>query len=222
MHLEDLKSTLAAIREIENASSSTQLDGDDLYRLRNPVTEELDVDDKYFRLSLDMYLILTNAPQETYRKLVVAFLRCHPEAKGRLLSYDQIKRRVKDLTGIVPIKDDMCVNSCMAYTGPYKHLNACLKCPEPRYDPAVLHSSGGKIKKPRQSMTTIPIGPQIQALWSHRLSAEKMSYRQQATDTLLGQTEFAGCPLRLYRRRGLSHGRCTTSQFTRHCPDVLC
>ena len=36
-------------------------------------------------------------------------------------------------------------------------------------------------------MTTIPIGPQIQALWSHRLSAEKMSYRQQATNILLNQ-----------------------------------
>jgi len=152
-HLEDLKSTLAAIREIENASSSAQFEGDDLYRLRNPVTEELDVDDQYFRLSLDMYLILANAPQETYRELVAALLRCHPEAKGRLLSYDQVKRRVKNLTGIVPIKDDMCVNTCMAYTGPYKHLTTCLKCPEPRYDPDLLRSSGSIIKKPHQSMT---------------------------------------------------------------------
>ena len=190
IHLEDLKNTLKAIKEIKNASSSTQFEGDDLFHLRNPVTEELDINDQYFRLSLDMYLILTNAPQETYRKLIAAFLRCHPEAKGRLLSYDQIKRRVKNLTGIVPIHDDMCVNTCMAYTGPYKHLTTCLKCPEPRYDPEILRSSNGKIKKPRQSMTTIPIGPQIQALWSHRLSAEKMSYRQRATDTLLGQTEL--------------------------------
>ncbi|KAF9642967.1 hypothetical protein BDM02DRAFT_3104994 [Thelephora ganbajun] len=189
-HLGDLKDTLAAIREISNASLDAQFEGDDLDRLRNPVEEELDIDDQYFRLSLDMYLILANAPQETYRELVAALLRFHPEAKGKLLSYDQIKRRVKDLTGIVPIYDNMCINSCMAFTGPYKDLDACLECLEPRHDPAVLRSSGSAIKKPRQSMTTIPIGPQIQALWSHRLSAEKMGYRQRVTDALLDQLEL--------------------------------
>ena len=78
----------------------------------------------------------------------------------------------------------------MAFTGPYKNLETCLECHEPRYDPVTLKSSNGKTKKPRKSMTTIPIGPQIQALWSHRLSAEKMSYRKQVTDTLLGQTKL--------------------------------
>ena len=189
-HLDDLKDTLAAIEEIKNASLDAQFGEDDLYCLRNPIEEELDIDDRYIRLSLDMYLILTNVSQETYRELVAAFLRCHPEAKGRLLSYDQIRRRVKNLTGIVPIYDDMCVNSCMAFTGPYKHFDTCIECPEPRYDQAILHSSNGTVKKPRLSMTTIPIGPQIQALWSHRSSAEKMGYRQRVTDTLLGQVEL--------------------------------
>ena len=176
VHLEDLKNTIAAIREIQNTSSSTQFEEDDLFRLRNPVMEELDINDQYFHYSLDMYLILTNASQETYRQLVIAFLRCRPEAKGRLLSYNQIKCRVKDLTGIIPIQDDMCVNSCMAFTGPHKHLETCLKCPEPRYDPIILKSSNGAVKKPCQSVTTIPIGPQIRVLWSHQLSAEKMAH----------------------------------------------
>ena len=187
MHLDSLRNTVLAIGEIRNASLDTQFEEDDLARLRNPTEEELDINDPYFRLSLDMYIILTNVPQEKYRELVAAFTRCHPDSKGRLLSYDQIKRRVKNLTGIIPLYDDMCINSCMAFTGPFKDLDTCLKCPEPRYDPVILQSSGGEIKKPRHSMTTIPIGPQIQALWSHRLSAEKMNYRKQVTDTLLGQ-----------------------------------
>jgi hypothetical protein len=191
-HLEDLRNTLELIKEIRSASLDTQFGEDDLARLRNPTEEELDIDDRYFRLSLDMYLILSNTPQETYRELVAAFLRCHPEASGRLLSYDQIKRRMKNLTGIVPIYDDMCINSCMAFTGPYKDLETCLKCQESRHDQTILRSSNGKIKKPRQSVTTIPIGPQIQALWSHRLSAQKMSYRQRVTDTLLSQDQFPG------------------------------
>ena len=189
-HLDDLKDTLAAIEEIKNASLDAQFGEDDLYCLQNPIEEELDIDDRYIRLSLDMYLILTNVSQEMYRELVAAFLRCHPEAKGRLLSYDQIRHRVKNLTGIVPIYDDMCVNSCMAFTSPYKHFDTCIECLEPHYDQAILHSSNGTVKKPRLSMTTIPIGPQIQALWSHRSSAEKMGYRQQVTDTLLGQVEL--------------------------------
>lgn len=187
VHLEGLRDTVAMIKEIENASLAVQFGEDDLADLKNPTQEELDINDKYFRLSLEMYLILSNVSQEIYRKLVAAFIKCNPEAKGRLLSYDQIKRRVKNLTGIVPIQDDMCVKTCMAFTGPYKDLDMCLECGESRYDPVLLHSSNNKNKKPRQSMTTIPIGPQIQALWSHRLSAEKMSYRQQVTETLLSQ-----------------------------------
>ncbi|KAF9644361.1 hypothetical protein BDM02DRAFT_3131806 [Thelephora ganbajun] len=189
VYLDDLKDTLVAIREIRNASLNTQFDEDDLANLRNPTKEELDINDCYFHLSLDMYLILTNAPQETYCEPVSAFLRCHPEVKGRLLSYDQIKCRVKNLTSIIPIHDNMCINSCMAFTSPYKDLDSCLKCLEYCYDPVLLHSSNGATKKPQQSMTTIPIGPQIQALWSHHLSAEKMSYWEQITETLLNQDE---------------------------------
>ena len=93
-HHNGLKDTLTTIEEIRNASLDAQFE------------EELDIDDRYLRLSLDMYLILADISQEMYRELVAACLRCHPEAKGRLLSFDQIKRRVKNLTGIVPIHDD--------------------------------------------------------------------------------------------------------------------
>ena len=94
-HHNGLKDTLTTIEEIRNASLDAQFE------------EELDIDDRYLRLSLDMYLILADVSQEMYRELVAACLRCHPEAKGRLLSFDQIKRRVKNLTGIVPIHDDV-------------------------------------------------------------------------------------------------------------------
>ena len=94
-HHNGLKDTLTTIEEIRNASLDAQFE------------EELDIDDRYLRLSLDMYLILADVSQEMYRELVAVCLRCHPEAKGRLLSFDQIKRRVKNLTGIVPIHDDV-------------------------------------------------------------------------------------------------------------------
>ena len=81
--------------------------------------------------------------------------------------------------------------SCMAFTSPYKDLDVCLECKEPCYNPVLLCSSNGEIKKPWQSMTIIPIGPQIQALWSHCLSAEKMGYWEWVTNTLLSQAELS-------------------------------
>ena len=111
VHLDSLKDTLAALREIRNASLDTQLEEDDLTHLRNPTEEELDINDPYFQLSLDMYIILTNVSQETYHDLLTAFLWCHPEAKGRLLLYDQVKCRIKNLTRIIPLHDDLCINS---------------------------------------------------------------------------------------------------------------
>ena len=189
-HLNSLKDTVAVINKIRNASLDIQFNNDDLAHLKNLTEEELNIDNLYFQLSLDMYIILMNVLQETYCELIAAFLWCHPEAKGRLLSYDQIKHYVKNLTGVTPIHNNMCIKSCMVFTSPYKDLNTCLKCSEPRYDPIILCSSNGAIKKPQQSMMTIPIGPQIQALWSHYLSVEKMSYQDQITDTLLNMDEL--------------------------------
>ena len=34
-------------------------------------------------------------------------------------SYHQIKKYVAELSGVCSIKDDMCINSCIAYTGPW-------------------------------------------------------------------------------------------------------
>ena len=38
-----------------------------------------------------------------------------------ILSFDQVKRRIQHLSGVVPIEHDMCPESCVAYTGPYDH-----------------------------------------------------------------------------------------------------
>lgn len=37
------------------------------------------------------------------------------------------------LTGILEVQDDMCVNSCIAYTGPFEDLRECPHCGESRY-----------------------------------------------------------------------------------------
>ncbi|PBK90363.1 hypothetical protein ARMGADRAFT_1046875 [Armillaria gallica] len=50
-----------------------------------------------------------------------------------MLSYYQVLRRIWDLSGVVPIAHDMCVKSCMAYTGVFSQLVSCKFCNEPRY-----------------------------------------------------------------------------------------
>lgn len=36
------------------------------------------------------------------------------------MSFDQVRRRLLWLSGVVPLEHDMCPNTCVAYTGPYE------------------------------------------------------------------------------------------------------
>jgi hypothetical protein len=50
-----------------------------------------------------------------------------------LLSEYKVETLVRKVTGIVPIKDDMCVDSCLAFTGPFKDDIHCRTCGKDRY-----------------------------------------------------------------------------------------
>jgi hypothetical protein len=86
-----------------------------------------------------------------------------------LLSFDQVKRRVGWLSGVVPMEYDMCPKSCAAFTGPYSDLEACPRCSEPRYVP-------GSTTKAQKRFSTIPIGPVIQAFYGSRMYSKEMHY----------------------------------------------
>jgi len=59
----------------------------------------------------------------------------------------------------------MCVNSHIAFTGAYTHLEKCPRCGQSHYDGAKLAKSGGKKKVPRKVSTTCYVSPQLQARW---------------------------------------------------------
>jgi hypothetical protein len=107
------------------------LDKEVLQRLRQLLTEPLDVNDPDLRLSLDLFLSCSNASEETYHSSRAAILRCHPDDK--VLSYARIKSKMAELSGVVPILHHMCINSCAAFTGPFADLAECLICHEARY-----------------------------------------------------------------------------------------
>ncbi len=96
-----------------------------------------------------------------------------------------VKERIKEITGVYPLMHDMCPNTCMAYTGPFSELDSCTKCSTPRYNPEVLATSGGIRKFLNIGFVTLPIGPQLQAIWRTPEGARNMRYRQISQDQCL-------------------------------------
>jgi len=86
----------------------------------------------------------------------------------------------------------MCVKSCIAYTGPFVDLNACPLCSEPRYDQFCLESSSGLEKVPCQEFHTIPIGPQLQALYRSPESASCAHYLRSESHCMHAELDHAG------------------------------
>ncbi|KAJ3006434.1 hypothetical protein NUW54_g3936 [Trametes sanguinea] len=98
-----------------------------------------------------------------------AILELHPD--DDIPSYDQIRRKVADLTGIHALQTAMCVNLCVIYTGPFVDLRECPHCKEPRYNSLSLNR-GSLV--PRRMFHTFPIRPQIQAMWLSSENAQLM------------------------------------------------
>jgi hypothetical protein len=183
---DDIKLALSFITLLQNASledDGMRLDPDVYDRLLHPPQEELDLHDPDLRLALDLFLAVGNSSQETYISVRKAIRRRYPEED--VLTYDQIKRRVAQLSGVVPLVHDMCVKTCVAYVGPFRDLDTCPYCGELRYDPIKLAASDGKTKVARREFHTMPIGPQLQALWRNKDSAQRMRYRDIRTEEIL-------------------------------------
>ena len=171
-HLKDMKLAMEFIQALQEASlDDSNLDKDIIERLRNPPTFPADVRNPDLQLGLRLFLAMVNSSQQTYASSREAIMIRHPD--DQVPSFDQIKRSIADITGVVPIIEHMCPNSCLAYTGPFASLDICPECGEQRYD-----DTG---RTPRQEFYTIPLGPLLQALWRDRRSAERMSYRKRKT-----------------------------------------
>ena len=79
----------------------------------------------------------------------------------------------------------MCINSCTAYTGPLSDRETCPFCSAPCYNPVMLEQSAGKRKVAQQEFHTMPIGPQLQALYHSKESMEKMHYGEDKLDEIM-------------------------------------
>ncbi|KAF5368205.1 hypothetical protein D9757_011314 [Collybiopsis confluens] len=187
--IEDIRIADEFIELLKNASLDNDgLEEHTLYRLRNPLENLPDELDHYTRLSIDMYLAITHASESTYNDIRDAIQRCFPDAK--ILSYYKVKNFIADITGVVAVKHDMCINSCHAFTGPFQNLEQCRYCHEPRYNPDHLHLTGEKV--PRQQFGTILLGPQLAAIRRSSEGAEARMYRTRKLREIDAAIDTAG------------------------------
>jgi hypothetical protein len=184
--VDELRCALEFIQALWEASlDSDGLDNDVLVQLCHPPQEPFEFVDPDLQLSLKLFISTTNSSQQTYTDICLDILEWHPD--DPILSHAAIKCQVALISGVVPVKHNMCPNSCIAYTGPVKDLETCPTCGEHQFDPIKLASSNGEIKITCQKFYTFPLGPQLQALWCTPKGAEHMQYRCQCTTEILEQ-----------------------------------
>jgi hypothetical protein len=178
------------VQQYIQAISSATLEHDTLnreviYRLRNPIKHEVDISDPDLRLSLDLFLACSHALEATYNSACTAIRRRFPDTD--MLSHHLAKKAVETISSVVSVVDDMCINSCQAFTGPLANNTTCSECGE-----ACYHESPGKS---RQQVCTIPLGPQIQALRRSKTGALSMHFRDRKTREILERLDAGKDPL---------------------------
>ena len=156
---------------------NSKLDESTIEHLENPLEDIVNITDPDIRLSLDLFLSCGNASEETYNSVCRSILTRFPDAE--VLSYYMVKKVVADITGVYAISDDMCINSCHGFTGPFSDLKNCKICNEPRFDPTEYARSGKEI--PRKQECSIPLGPQLQAIRWSKEGAEAILYHDKKT-----------------------------------------
>ena len=173
--LDDLNIMLAFINLIHSATlENSDLDQEIVDRLRNPPEGLPEVESPDLLLAIRVYIAATKASEDTYAAVHEAISDHFPECK--FISLDCLKRKIYDLTGITPLVNHMCDNLCIGYTGPFAELMHCPKCGEFRYDKIKYDASHGTTKIACKTFLTIPLGPQLQALWCSKKSAKAMQY----------------------------------------------
>ena len=130
--LGSIKISLDFIQELKTASlDNGHLAPEVVSRLKNPPSGSIDlIPDQ--RLSLELFVATHNSAQHVYVSVKDAIERRYPESK--LLSLERVKQLTVEITGILPITDHMCPNSCIAYTGPFKALETCPVCGKRRFE----------------------------------------------------------------------------------------
>lgn len=177
MQREDIRIANLFIDGLKTAKLDGSMDPAALHTLRNPPTTPLSLTPAE-ELSISIYLATTPASEQVYHDTRAAILKENPACQ--MLPHAATKALIARLSGVTAIYHDMCVDSCVGFTGPFSSLDACPMCGKSRYK-----SSHGSKKVPQKRFATMPIGPQLQALYRSESGALDMQYRSEYTNSVL-------------------------------------
>ena len=117
-----IRTALDFIEMVRDATLASQFEDECLEELLQPREHEsVPPDDPDLMLSVLNYTSLMVHSQSAYEDARQNVQLCHPDIK--LLSYYQVGRRARNLSGIVAWEHHMCSNSCVGFTGPYALWN---------------------------------------------------------------------------------------------------
>ncbi|KAF9471846.1 hypothetical protein BDN70DRAFT_777139, partial [Pholiota conissans] len=127
--IKHLKTMQDFINLIQNATfNNGKIDQDVMDHLCFPEEGIVEITDPNMLFLLNLYLSCANASEATYTGVREAIQHCFPRVD--ILSYYSVKKKVANITGVVSIYDDMCIQSCHAFTGPFANLDKCALCGE--------------------------------------------------------------------------------------------
>ncbi|KAL0571300.1 hypothetical protein V5O48_010665 [Marasmius crinis-equi] len=176
----------------EATMEQSGLSKEQVYRIRNPKPPPLEYaqDVAFIHCARDYH---TASSARKYKEHEDAYRARHPEET--YYSHHTIEKMIGELTGVVPLRFDMCPDSHIAYTGKYKDLDECTYCPKSRWDPDKLRQ--GK-QVPARQFVTIPVGFVLQALFGSDETAKAMRYFVEQLEALADQADESGCLPRYY------------------------
>ena len=146
--------------------------------LQNPPKAPIELNGPGIQHSISTYITLEHASQKAYDHVIASTKSNFLGAPGvnNCLKFHTVKNLIAAYTGIEPVEHNMCTDSCVGFTGPFADLTECPICSKSQWNEARLEASNGWIKLPAKTFTTLPLGPQLQALYRNSNSTHKMHY----------------------------------------------
>jgi len=131
--IDELKKTAHFIKALQSATlEESNMQQEDIDRLRAAELEpRIDMTDKHFVKALSIFLSMTNTSQTTYNAICTALFWCY--LGDPFLSFGQMKQRIKKLSGVVLIFNNMCPDTCIGFTGPLVDHVHCPLCGKDHY-----------------------------------------------------------------------------------------
>ncbi|QRW16655.1 Transposase family Tnp2 protein [Rhizoctonia solani] len=148
-------------------SAEDVMDAEDIVEAVVEAHTLLEVEDIHNLSSFDLY-VRYKPTEELFAELIRCYQPIDSAQGARIPSIKRLRSLARTLSGFTPKRHHCCVNSCVAFIGYLGDMTTCPVCHEGRLD-----SSG----KPWNIFTTIPLIPQLRALFACPITAEKMRHR---------------------------------------------